>query len=33
MIHIGEDRTERLEIIPAQPKVVVTSRPKYASPK
>jgi transposase len=30
---IGEDRTERLEIIPAQPKVVVTVRPKYACPK
>jgi transposase len=33
MIRIGEDRTERLEIIPAQPKVVVTVRPKYACPK
>src|SRR5680860_736837 len=33
MIRIGEDRTERLEIIPAQPKVVVTIRPKYACPK
>jgi transposase len=32
MICIGEDRTERLEIIPAQPKVVVTIRPKYACP-
>lgn len=33
MTRIGEDRTERLEIIPAQPKVVVTIRPKYACPK
>jgi transposase len=33
MVRIGEDRTERLEIIPAQPKVVVTVRPKYACPK
>lgn len=33
MVRIGEDRTERLEIIPAQPKVVVTIRPKYACPK
>jgi len=32
MIRIGEDRTERLEIIPAQPKVIVTVRPKYACP-
>ena len=32
MIRIGEDRTERLEIIPAQPKVIVTIRPKYACP-
>jgi transposase len=30
MIRIGQDRTERLEIIPAQPEVVVTIRPKYA---
>ena len=33
MIRIGEDRTERLEIIPAHPKVVVTIRPRYACPK
>ena len=32
MVRIGEDRTERLEIIPAQPKVIVTIRPKYACP-
>ena len=30
MVRIGEDRTERLEIVPAQPKVIVTIRPKYA---
>ena len=28
MVRIGEDRTERLEIIPAQAKVIVTIRPK-----
>jgi transposase len=27
---IGEDRSERLEVIPAQYQVIVTSRPKYA---
>ena len=32
MVRIGEDRTERLEIIPAQPKVNVTVRPKYVCP-
>ncbi|MEP2093074.1 MAG: IS66 family transposase [Paracoccaceae bacterium] len=32
MVRIGEDRTERLEVIPAQPKVIVTIRPKYACP-
>ena len=32
MVCIGEDRTERLEIIPAQPKVIVTIRPQYACP-
>ena len=32
MVRIGEDRTEWLEIIPAQPKVIVTIRPKYACP-
>lgn len=30
MRRIGEDRTERLDIIPAQLQVVVTIRPKYA---
>ncbi|NVK16511.1 MAG: IS66 family transposase [Rhodobacteraceae bacterium] len=30
MHRIGEDRTERLDIIPAQLRVVVTVRPKYA---
>lgn len=30
MICIGEDRTERLDIVPAQPRVIVTIRPKYA---
>lgn len=33
MVRIGEDGTERLEIVPAQPKVIVTIRPKYACPK
>ena len=33
MVRIGEDRTERLNIIPAQPKVIVTIRPKYACPR
>ena len=32
MVLIGEDRTERLEIVPAQPRVIVTIRPKYACP-
>ena len=32
MVRIGEDRSERLEIVPAQPKVIVTVRPKYACP-
>jgi len=27
---IGEDRTERLDIVPAQLRVIVTLRPKYA---
>jgi len=27
---IGEDRTERLDIVPAQLRVIVTVRPKYA---
>ncbi len=30
MARIGEDRTERLDIIPAQFQVIVTVRPKYA---
>ena len=30
MVHIGEDRTERLDIVPAQLRVIVTVRPKYA---
>lgn len=30
MHQIGEDRTERLDIIPAQLRVIVTVRPKYA---
>ncbi len=30
MTRIGEDRTERLDIIPAQFQVIVTVRPKYA---
>ena len=29
MVHIGEDRTERLDIIPATARVIVTIRPKY----
>ena len=30
MVRIGEDRTERLDIVPAQLQVIVTVRPKYA---
>ena len=30
MVRIGEDRTERLDIVPARLRVVVTIRPKYA---
>jgi transposase len=30
MVRIGEDRTERLDIIPAQFRVIATIRPKYA---
>ena len=30
MVKIGEDRTERLHIVPAQLQVIVTVRPKYA---
>ena len=33
MIRIGEDKTERLDIIPARYQVIVTIRPKYACPK
>ncbi len=32
MVKIGEDRSERLDIIPAQFRVIVTIRPKYAPP-
>ena len=30
MVRIGEERTERLDIVPAQLRVIVTVRPKYA---
>jgi hypothetical protein len=31
MLHVmGEDRSERLDIVPAQFRVIVTRRPKYA---
>ena len=33
MVKIGEDRTERLHIVPAQLQVIVTVRPKYACRK
>ena len=33
MVKIGEDRSERLDIIPARYQVIVTVRPKYACPK
>jgi transposase len=33
MVRIGEDRTERLDQIPARYQVIVTVRPKYACPK
>ena len=33
MTRIGEDRTERLDIVPAQLQVIVTVRPKYACRK
>ena len=33
MVRIGEDRTERLDYIPARYQVSVTDRPKYACPK
>ncbi len=32
MVRIGEDRTERLDIVPAQARVIVTIRPRYACP-
>jgi len=33
MVRIGEDRSERLDIVPAQFRVIVTVRPKYACRK
>jgi transposase len=33
MIKIGEDRSERLDIVPAQFRVIATIRPRYACPK
>jgi transposase len=33
MLRIGEDRTERLDRVPARYQVIVTIRPKYACPK
>lgn len=33
MVRIGEDRTQRLDRIPARYEVIVTIRPKYACPK
>lgn len=33
MVRIGEDISERLDIVPAQLRVLVTIRPKYACPK
>ena len=33
MVKIGEDRTERLDVIPAQLQVIVIIRPRYACPK
>jgi transposase len=33
MVWIGEDRTERLDYIPARYQVIITVRPKYACPK
>lgn len=32
MVRMGEDRTERLDIVPATARVIVTIRPKYACP-
>lgn len=33
MVRIGEDRTERLDYIPARYQVIVTVHPRYAYPK
>jgi len=33
MVKIGEDRSERLDVAPAQFRVIVTVRPRYACPK
>jgi transposase len=33
MVRIGEDRTERLDRVPARYEVIITIRPKYACPK
>ena len=33
MVRIGEDRTERLDVVPARYQVIVTIRPRYACPK
>jgi transposase len=33
MTRIGEDRTERLDVVPARYQVIVTIRPRYACPK
>jgi transposase len=33
MVKIGEDRSERLDYIPASYQVIVSIRPKYACPK
>lgn len=33
MVRIGEDRAHRLDVVPAQVRVLVTIRPRYACPK
>lgn len=33
MVRIGEDRTERLDIVPAQVRVIATVRPRFACPR
>lgn len=33
MVRIGEDRSHRLDVVPAQYRVLVTIRPRYACPK